>query len=52
MADVTLDSDFFEMPVGTFKRTVSAGTGVLTYTERCGFYRLTGTRTTSVLLKM
>ena len=34
MADVTLDSDFFEMPVGTFKVTVSAGTGVLTYTER------------------
>ena len=34
MADVALDSDFFEIPVGIFKVTVSAGTGVLAYTER------------------
>ncbi len=32
--DVFLDSDFFEIPVGTYKLTVSAGTGVLVYTDR------------------
>lgn len=34
MKDVTLDSDFFELPVGKFKITVSAGTGVLKYRAR------------------
>ncbi len=32
--DVFLDSDFFEIPVGTFKLTVSDGEGVLVYTDR------------------
>jgi len=33
-ADVFLDSDFFEIPVGTFVLTVSDGSGVLVYTDR------------------
>ena len=32
--DVSLDSNFFEIPVGTFKLTVSDGAGVLVYTDR------------------
>lgn len=34
MSDVTLDSDFFELPVGKFKITKTAGTAVLKYRAR------------------